>query len=232
MKDNLPAETLKRTIAYYYLLAYCPPERIADFKENTAPLCEKLASQAGMETGEYFKQAIPQVCQRIVSFHEATREPSPEFVDPLVKAARQAENSPEDAGAFQEEMSRIASLKGRALPENRLHRKKGCAFCHLPCHYGYFTLVTDPDFKELQRQMESEAARPKQEQNPLRPAWAFAFFHLEQVLETEHGYIQATHVANLAFCLLMLSMTKSRLPLPEEQIQLFQAANQALIQPD
>jgi hypothetical protein len=232
MAKGLPAGTLKKTIAYYYLLSYCPPEMIADFKKNTATLRQKLAKQAGMKVGDYFKQAVPEVCWRVVSFHETTREPNPEFVEPLTKAARQAEKNPEKAAAFQAEMSKVARLQSRALPENRLHRKKGCDYCRLPCHYGYFSLVSDPDFRELQRLMGVEAARPSGEQSPLRPVWAFTFTHLGKVLEAESGFIHRTHAGNLAFCLLMLSMAKSRLPLPEEQIQIFQAANQALIQPD
>ena len=230
MLPQIPAETMKRTITYFYLLSYCSPEMIADFKKNTAALRGKLAKQAGTNQEEFFEQAIPEVCQRIVSFHEDTREPSLEYVNPLVKAAGQADKNPDKAAAFQAEMSKIARLKSRALPDNRLHRKKGCAYCRLPCHYGFFTLVSDPDFRELQRLMEAEAVRPKDEQSPLRPVWNFALSHLAQVLEAEQGYIYRAHIANLSFCLLMLSMAKSRLPLPFEQIQIFQTANQAQIQ--
>ena len=230
MTKEIPVETLKQTIAYYYLLSYCPPENIADFKKSVAALRKGLAKQAGMKVGDYFKQVIPQVCRRIVSFNEATREPSPEFVDSLTKTARQAEKNPEKAAAFQAEMSKVARLKSRALPENRLHRKKGCAFCRLPCYYGYFTLVSDPDFKELQRLMESEVARPKEQQSPLRPVWSFTFSHMSRVLEADKVFIHRVHAGNLAFCLLMLSMAKSRLPLPEQQIKVFQEVNQALIQ--
>ena len=230
MSKSIPAGTMKRTIAYYYQLSYCPPTMIAEFKMSTEAYRKDLAKEAGMNQQEFFEQAVPEVCQRIVSFHEDTREPSAEFVEPLLAAALQAQASPEAAAAFQTEMSRIARLEPRAAPENRLHRKKGCAYCRLPCHYGYFTLVSDPDFKELQRLMASEAARPKGEQNPLRPVWSFTLFHLRHVLEAEHGYIHWTHVGNLGFCLLMLSMAKSRLPMPEEQIRIYQAANQALIE--
>ena len=228
MSKSIPAGTMKRTIAYYYLLSYCPPAMIAEFKVSTEALRKDLAKEAGMNQRTFFKHATPDVCRHIVSFHEGTREPSAEFVEPLLAVALQAQDSPEAAAAFQAEMSKVARLQPRAAPENRLHRKKGCAYCRMPCHYGYFTLVSDPDFRLLQGWLEIEAQRPQQQVT--QPVWLFAIQHLSLLTASRKIYVQIEHLGNLAFCLLMLSMAKSRLPLPEEQIKVFQAANQALIQ--
>ena len=95
MSKSIPAGTMKRTIAYYYQLSYCPPTMIAEFKMSTEAHRKDLAKEAGMNQQEFFEQAVPEVCQRIVSFHEDTREPSAEFVEPLLAAALQAQASPE-----------------------------------------------------------------------------------------------------------------------------------------
>jgi hypothetical protein len=226
---TLPVEALKKTISYFYLLSYCPPGRIADLRQITAPMRAGLAESAGMSEAAYFKTAIPDVCARIVAFHEDTRQPSPHWVDALAKAAGEAEKGPEKALAFQQEMANVARLPQRAKPDNRLHRKKGCLYCRLPCHYGYFTLVSSPDLRQLQGMLEAEARYPEAERLVIRPLWGFAATHLGQVAESQESIIHTEHLANLAFCLLLLGMAKSRLALPAEQLQAFQAANQAFI---
>jgi hypothetical protein len=230
MSQPIPVDVLKQAITYFYLLSYCPSEKIADFKESTAALRKDMAAKTGMKEAAFFKAVIPEICQRIVSFSEATRKPSKTWVKALEKAVKEADKSPEKAAAFQAVMSDVARLKGRALPENRLHRKKGCALCRLPCYYGYFTLVSEPDFSQLQTLLEVEAGKPKEEQSPVRPVWGFTIFHLGRTIQAQQGYIQRAHLGNLAFCLLMLSMAKSRLAVPEAQLQAFQAGNQAWIQ--
>jgi hypothetical protein len=221
-------EAMKKTIAYYYLLSFCPPARISDFREKSGPLRKALADSAGMSEAAFFAAVLPEVCRRIVSFHEGTREPSKEWADALLKSAAKADQSPENASLFQAKMAQVARLPQRALPGNRLYPAKGCRFCRLPCRYGYFTLISEPVFSRLQRMLELEAGYPKEEQNPLRPVWAFAVSHLSQTLGVEKGVIQTVHLVNLAYCLLVLSMAKSRLAAPEAQLRAFQNGNKVV----
>ncbi|MBN2117110.1 MAG: hypothetical protein JW730_11095 [Anaerolineales bacterium] len=225
----LSLESLKKTIAYFYLLSYCPPAHIADFKQLTQPLRKALAESAGMKEAAYFKAAIPEVCRRIVAFHEGTREPSPFRVEALINTARNADKSPEKTLAFQIEVANVARIKQRALPENRLHRKKGCQFCRLPCHYGYFSLVSDPQFGQLRAMLAAEVNKPAPEQSPLGPVYGFAIRHIAGLTGTQEGFLEIEHLVNLSYCLLMLGMAKSRLAIPEEELRLFQAANQESI---
>jgi hypothetical protein len=226
----ISVNALKKTIAYYYLLAYCPPEQVGEFAEATAPLRKSLADSAAMSEKAYFNVVLPEVCRRIVSYHEATREPGKEWVEKLAISAAEADKNVKNVTLFQEEMSRVARLPGRALPENRLHRKKGCQYCRLPCAYGYFTLISEPAFRGLQQMLDAEMQKPADERSPLRPVWGFTVSHLAKVMQAGQGVIRREHLGNLAYCLLMLSMAKSRLAVPEAQLQAFQAGNQALIQ--
>jgi hypothetical protein len=226
----LPVESLKKAIAYFYLVSYCPPGRIDDFRRLTDPLRKALAESAGMNEADYFKAAVPEVCRRIVAFHEGTRQPSSFWVDALVNTARNADESPQRAFAFQMTMANVARLKQRALPENRLHRKKGCHLCRLPCHYGYFSLVSDPRFGQLQEMLAAEVKKPASEQSPLDPVYGFAIRHIAELTGTQEGFLAIEHLVNLSYCLLMLGMAKSRLAIPEEQLHLFQTFNQEIIQ--
>jgi polyhydroxyalkanoate synthesis regulator phasin len=219
-------EALKKTIAYFYALSYCPPEQLADFRNVTKPLRKSLAESAGMSMTAYFKAVLPEVCRRIVSYHEATREPSREWVEKLIESAVQADKNAENVSLFQDDMSQVARLPQRASPENRLHRKKGCQYCRLPCYYGYFTLISEPVFRELQQQLEAEAQKPAGEQSPAQPVWEFTIAHLEKIVPSPKNFIHRAHIGNLGYCLLMLSMAKSRLAVPEAQLQAFQEANQ------
>jgi hypothetical protein len=229
MSKAIPAESMKKAIAYFYLLSYCPPDKLGDFKRNTAPMLKEMAEKAGMKEKAILAGALPEVCQRIVAFHQATREPDKKEVEALEKAARTADKNAKTLAAFQEEMKRIAMLPGRAKPENRLHRNKGCRYCAAPCLYGYFTLVSDPQIKELQDLFTGETGRPAEQQTPLRPAYAFVMGHLAKVTGAKEGNIDFTHVVNLAFCLLLLGMAKSRMALPDRQLVIFQGANQEFL---
>ena len=228
-RKTLPVESLKKTIAYFHLLSFCIPEKIADFNHSMMPMRKALAESANMSETEYFKKAIPEVCRRMVAFHEDTREPSQSWIAALVNTASEAAQSPAKASAFQQEMSKIASLPPRAKPEGRLHRKKGCQFCQAPCFYGYFTLVSDPQFSQLQDLFAVEARKPAHEQSPLNPVYRFTLNHLERLTGTREGYSDIKHLANLSYCLLMLGIAKSRMAVPEQQLKLFQAANQEFI---
>jgi hypothetical protein len=136
---RIPADVLKRTIAYFYLVAYCPPEALNDLARAGAPLRRRLALEAGMGESEFFKLALPEVCDRIAAYHEHSRAGDPQRVAALLKTATAAGRSVEGAKAFQAEMTSVAGLPERAKPDNRLHRRKGCAFCAAPCQYGYFS---------------------------------------------------------------------------------------------
>ena len=229
MSKNIPAESMKKTIAYLYLLSFCPPAQLADFKRSTTPMRKELAGQTGLKEREFFTQTLPEACQRVVAFHQATREPDPKLVEALANAARIADKNPETLAAFQAQMARVAALPGRAKPENRLHRNKGCRYCAAPCRYGFFTLVSDPQFSELQALFAAESGKPASKQTPLMPVYTFAVDHLLKITDTQEGFCERTHLANLAYCLLLLGMAKSRLALPEKQLLLFQGANQEFI---
>lgn len=233
MSGTLSAESIKKTITYFYLLSFCPPTDLGAFKEHVKPWKRQIAKAAGMSEAKFFKVAIPEVCSRIVAFHEDSREPSQYWVEALIKKAGKADENPQGAYDFQEELSKVARLPQRALPENRLHRKKGCAFCQLPCNYGFFTLVSDPDFDTLQDMLEAEVNRSGDTKSAIRPVWNFTFSHLIQSIDFEEEYtIHQRHLGNLSYCLLMLAMAKSRLALPAKQLQVYQVINQRLMQPN
>lgn len=229
MTENGLVAGLQKAIIYYYLLSYCQPEKIPDFKHSAAALRKDMAGKAGMNEPDFFSRVRPEVCRRIVAYHQATREPDPQIVQELEAAARGADDNAKDLLGFQEKMAQVAALPGRAKPENRLHRKKGCQYCTAACRHGYFTLVSDPQLQQLQQRFTMESGRPLAEQNPLRPVYSFAIDHLLGMTGAKEGYYEVTHVANLSYCLLMLGMAKSRMALPEAQLQIFQAANQEFI---
>lgn len=231
MTTTLAPDTIKKAISYFYLLSYCPPENIGELEESLSPLRKQIAEYSGLKETQFFEEAIPEVCKRIVAFHEDTREPSRGWIDLLAKTADKAHKSPQDAFAFQDAMSKVARLPQRALADNRLHRKKGCALCRLPCHYGFFTLVSDPKFDTLKDLLEAEVSRDRETQSAIRPVWRFTLTHLVQSIDLNEGYtIHQGHLGNLSYCLLMLAMAKSRLALPEKQLKVYQAINQQIIQ--
>ena len=226
---SLPVHAVKMAISYYYLLSYCVPEGKPDPWAGLGPLRERLSASADMPAAELLRSAVPEVCRRIVAFHQDTREPDAGTVEALADATVKAEDSPAALGAFQVQMAQVAALPGRAKAENRVHRSRGCALCAVPCRYGYFTLVSDPEFGRLQSFLAIEAARPAAEQTPLRPLYAFALSHLQALTGAGDSGVAVPHLANLAYCLLLLGMARSRLAMPERQLRLFQAANQEFI---
>ncbi len=224
-----PAEALRKSIVYYYLLSFAPPVRIGEFKTATGEVRKQIAASAGMPETDFFTAAVPEVCRRIVAFHQDTREPDKAAVAALAKSAQGAEKDAAGLAAFQNQMERIASLPGRAKKENRLHRDKGCDLCAAPCRYGYFSLVSEPQMKRLQEMMAAESAKPASEQSPLGMMYRFTLSHILSTPSPEEAFMDIGHLANLSYCLLILGMAKSRLAMPEEQLTLFQRANQELI---
>ncbi|MFN2149683.1 MAG: hypothetical protein ACK2T2_14960 [Anaerolineales bacterium] len=229
MKSPIPAEMMMKTISYYYLVNYCPASHVGELRKAAKGLREELAGAAGLESAEYFKRALPEVCWRIVAFHQATREPDPALVERLHQAGGKADRSKKGATEFQQAMAEIAALPGRSKPGNRLHRQKGCRYCAAPCRYGYFTMVSDPVFHDLLSRLTAENQKPKAERDPVGVLWTFTGLHLGSLLGSEGGHVRADHLGNLAYCLLMLATARSRYPVPEAQLQTFQALNQAAI---
>ncbi len=229
MSKPIPAGSMKKAIAYLHLLSFCPPDKLADFKRNTTPMLKEMAERSGLKEKVFLAEALPEACRLIVAFHQARREPDADLVKTLENSARGADKNPKSLAAFKEQMDRVAALPGRAKLENRLHRNKGCRLCAAPCQYGYFTLVSDPQFSLLQKNFTEEAGKPASKQTPLMPVYAFTVDHLLSISGTEKGFCEKNHLGNLAFCLLMLSMAKSRLAFPEAQTRIFQEANQAFI---
>lgn len=218
---NTSATQIKDTLIYLHLLSYSPPERVAAFQ----PFEQDLKR----EMGAAWPQALIRACSHIVAFHQASRDPDADLVDTLVDAASSAATSPEGAQVFQFQMERLATSPGRADPENRIHRKRGCRLCQNPCRYGYFSLLSEPNFDSLQRGLETENRKPIGQQRPVRLAWRFSLKHLSQALDLTAWDIDADHLGNLAYCLLTLATAKSRYPFPEEQMRKFQAMNQEVI---
>jgi hypothetical protein len=230
MSNNIQVENIKKVIAYLYLLSFCPAEKVPEFTNLLSSYRESLAEKEGMTEKEFMKNAIPEACDRIIAYHEGTRQPDKNLVKNLIDASEKVDSDQKAALAFQEIFEEIYQLSGRAKPENRLHRKKGCDLCNSPCRYGYFALVSDPQISVLQRMLEEEGQKPVNEQTPFNPVWGFTLSHLASLTGLEQGFISIEHLGNLAYCLLLLATAKSRKPIPERQLQIFQDATQMLIQ--
>jgi hypothetical protein len=229
MKLQFHPETVKKTIAYFYLVSYFPSNHLKEFNTATAELRKQLATEGGMAQKKFFPEIIPEVAWRIVAFSQASREPDEDLVSALAEAALNATKNTKGLRQYQEKMLEIAALPGRAKADNRLHRKKGCRFCETPCRYGFFSLVSDPVFGPLYQSLKTEQEKLKSEQNPVSAVWSFAIYHLLTLVGGSQTPITPDNLGNLAYCLLMLSMAKSRYPLPEKQVIAFQEANQRTI---
>jgi len=227
MPPQIPANIIKGTIDYYYLAAFCPPAYLDRFKQHSRGLRESLARGAGVEIGAYLVSVIPEVCWRIVAFHEQTREPDRKRVLTLTQAALNAESNPQALAVFQARMREVAALPERAKPANRLHRRKGCALCAAPCRYGFFTLVSDPVFAPLRKMLEEGAESGRQD--VVHALWTYTTSHLWRVMGARQGFVSVDHLGNLAYCLLLLATARSRRPMPEAQLRAFQELNQARI---
>ncbi len=218
MNNRIPPSQVKQTIIYLTLLSYIPPKSVS----------ELLSLQSSF--GDDWPRAVEAASRLIVAFHQASRDPDSKLVEGLVTAALDADSSPEACRAFQEKVNELAKLPGRAKANNRLHRKKGCRFCEAPCRYGYFSLISEPDFNDLQSALEAENNKPPLERQPVQAIWMYTLKHLSQTLNAGQWQIPAAHLGNLAYCLLMLSTAKSRFAFPEEVVKRFQEQNQQLIQ--
>jgi hypothetical protein len=212
--NAIPAGTMKKTIAFFYLLSFCPPEKLGGFIRTTASLRGRLAAEAGMESGAYFSRAAPEVCRRIVAFHQAAREPDAKTVAELSNLLRLADRNPENLSAYQTRMAEIASLPARAGMPNRVLQDRGCRRCASPCRFGFFILISNPQFGRLQGLLAEETAKPASGQSPLAPALGFAVSHTLDLTGAEEGYLRIEDLANLSYCLLVWGMARSRLAPP------------------
>ncbi len=229
MVAKISAQTLKQAITLFYLLAYCPPGKLNNFLTATAALQDQIAGELGVSRKDIWQLLAPEVCERILSFHSAKHQPENELIEQLLIAAQFAPRNTDGLAAYQSVMGDVFTLPGRAKPNQRLHRKKGCRFCENPCAYGYFSLVSEPRFDLLQQLLNAEKSKAPAEKSAVRAAWSYAVTHITQVAGIGKDLIATAHLGNLAYCLLMLSMAKSRYPLPEKQVQIFQSRNQQII---
>lgn len=230
MTNQINAAAVKRMISYYYLVSFCPPEYVGDLKKTSKNLRSELAKDAGLKMKDFIAAAAPEVAGRIVAYQQATREPEQKVVKALTARTKAADSNPKKAAAFQETMKEVAGHPGRAKLDNRLHRKKGCQFCAAPCRYGFFTLISEPDFNALRAMLDAENLKPTGERDAVNVLWTFTTGHLWSVLGVREGFISVDHLGNLSYCLLMLATAKSRFALPEQQLIKFQEMNQRTIQ--
>ncbi len=220
--NRLPASIIKKTILYLINLSFAPPERVAEMRLAG----DRLREQMGKEI---WPQAVWEASSLTVAFQQASRNPEKNLIEGLAGAALTADSSPEACRTFEEELDKLAALPGRARDINRLHRKRGCQLCATPCRYGYFSLLSEPNFESLQQTLEAENHKPSAIQRPIHAVWQFSVKHLSQTMGAGQWHITARHLGNLAYCLVTLATTKSRYPFPEEQMRKFQEMNQALI---
>jgi hypothetical protein len=230
MTEQIHPIAIKKMISYYYLVAFCPPAHISTLKKASQKMRSTLAKQSGLKMADFIKAVAPEVGQRMAAFQQASRSPDEDTVKKLVKAIISADTKPEKAAEYQATMKAIAIHPGRAKMGNRLHRQKGCSLCQAPCQYGFFTLISEPDFKSLLAMLGAENKKIAAERNPINVLWTYTTTHLWNQLEVNEGFISADHLGNLSYCLLMLGTAKSRFAMPEAQLTRFQEMNQNTIQ--
>jgi hypothetical protein len=229
MTEQIHPIAIKKMISYYYLVAFCPPAHISALKKASQKMRSALAKESGLKMADFIKAVAPEVGQRMTAFQQATRTPDEDTVKKLVKAIISADTKPEKAAEYQATMKAIAIHPGRAKMGNRLHRQKGCVYCQAPCQYGFFSLISEPDFKTLLTMLGAENKKIASERNPVNVLWTYTTTHLWNQLGVNEGFISADHLGNLSYCLLMLGTAKSRFALPEAQLTRFQEMNQETI---
>lgn len=224
MGENHPA-AIQKLISYYYLVSFCPPGHIGDLKKASLAMRSRyhLTSEAVLE------RAIPEAAMRVVAFQQATRQPEEFAVQELAAVMHEADQDEEKAAVFQQTMKEIASHPARAKAANRLHRQKGCAFCTAPCQYGFFTLISEPDFKLLKTFLDEENRQLVENREPIRALWSYTGAHLWKVLGRRAMYLEPAHLGNLSYCLLLLGTAKSRFAMKEKELAAYQALNQRTI---
>ncbi len=229
MAMSISNEVIRKMVCYYYLVSFWSPEYIRELKKASRKLRTKLARETGLTMKEFTGLVVPEVARRIMAFHSATPEPEEAVVEELTKVMKGADSNPTKAAAFQAAMRVVSARPERAKVNKRLHNQKGCQFCTAPCQYGYFSLMSEPDFITLKAMLDAENHKIAEERNAVNALWTYSRKHFWSVLEKQVGYISAYHLGNLSYCLLMLGTAKSRFAMPEKELLTYQALNQRTI---
>ena len=228
MREGIPAQQIRKGINFLYLLYFCPTNKLSAFsaeaKKYTQEL-ERLTSSNNVSILDIYLAA----CSRIIEFHTNSREVDEDILSGLVGSAIHALKSEENLTMFQIEMETIRALPQRTDMKNRLHRKKGCFLCERPCRYGYFSLISDPNFSNLLTHLREESDKDLEEKNVIRAVWTFTIKHLWEVMDCNQAFIGADHLGNLSYCMLLLATAKSRFSFPEKLMLFFQESNQVSI---
>lgn len=231
MTKVLPAQGLEMTMGYLHLMAYCPADYIFYFNEASSSLREALAYQVGLSEAEYMKLVLPEACQRTVTFYQNKPKPDKKLVIELLEVALEADKSPEAAGRFSNQMMSLADMPKQVKPRQRhgLYNKEAFKINPAAMKYVLFAMVSKPNYELLKNMLAEETKKPTEEQDVVQTVWTFTLGHLWRTLGLKQAYVTADHLGNLAYCLLALSMYKSRNPFPEAAMETFYRANQAQI---
>ena len=229
MATSISKEAIKKMVCYYYLVSFWTPEYIGELKKTSRKMRTKYARETGLKMKEFTDLVVPEVARRIMAFHTATPEPEKTAVEELTRVMKGSDNNPKKAAAFQAAMREVSAHLNRAKVNKRLHNQKGCRFCTAPCQYGYFSLMSEPDFITLMAMLDAENHKIAEERNAVNALWMYSREHFWSVIEKQEGYISAYHLGNLSYCLLMLGTAKSRFVLPEKELLTYQALNQRTI---
>jgi len=222
MTPSIHPKVIKKMISYYYLVYYCPPVYIDHLKTASLKMRSRLAQVQGCTPEALPELVAPEIASRITAFQQATREPEAETVKALTEKVITADRDADGTAAFQALMNLVVIHPGRSKLPNRLHRNKGCVFCTASCRYGFFTLVSEPDFNALLAMLDKENQKLAQERDAVKALWNFVKEQIWGVLEAQDGMILAEHVDKLSYCLLLLGTAKSRFALPEVQLRHYQ----------
>ena len=229
METMLAAGSIKKMISYCYLLAYCPPDQLAGLVKASSFFRRQAALKSKKPEEDFFLPAMLEACRRLVSFHQGSTSLEESQVNAFAELAMQASSTSEALIYYQQEMDKLIHLPGRAALKNRLHRRRGCALCAAPCYYGFFALISDPQFQVLKQALLDESHKPPAEQNLVLILWAFARYHLRVTLGAHQDFITVRHLGNLAFCLYLFATAKSRFPFQEAVVKALQDTNQKMI---
>lgn len=230
MPPTLTPEAIRKMVSYYYLLAYGPPQYFEDNQRASRAMRTRLAEANSLSLEEFREAAAAESAFRMAAFQGATRSPEKSMVEMLRRVLLRADGNQEEQANFLKVMLAVTAHPGRAKENNRLHRQKGCAFCTMPCRYGFFTLMVEPDFKTLLGMLDAENQKLAAERDPVLVLWSYTTRQIWNLLEAKNGVISPIHLGNLSYCLLLLGTAKSRFALPEKELQAYQRLSQAKIQ--
>jgi len=229
VENRLTSSSIRKIINHCLLLAYCPPEQLSGFWDASQLLRQRAAEENHISEKEFFPRAVLEACKQIVSFHQNTTTPEESLVRKLSEAVQEAGNATEALLKYQQLMQILTGSPERANLKNRLHRKRGCGFCTAPCFYGYYSIISTPDFGLLEQVLMNEKQKNAAQHRLILTLWAFTRFHLRNTLGSKDDFITVKHLGNLSFCLYLLATAKSRYPFQEKAIIGLQQANQEMI---